>query len=99
MSGDEKPDTSHLDFPAVANAGVPIEVAKELAQGLTVLFSGVKPNSALSIMLTTVLRVAAKMLPRKVLDGIYAYETDQVYGPRERVRAVPPRPNPRRPRR
>ncbi|TAL42443.1 MAG: hypothetical protein EPN91_08670 [Salinibacterium sp.] len=72
-----------IDFPAVANAGVALDVAKELADGLKVLFSDTASSSALSILLTGTLNMAAKMLPREVLDGIFEYETSQVYGPRE----------------
>lgn len=85
-----------IQFPAVANAGVSAEVAKELSEGLTVLFSGTPTSSALGILLTGTLNMAAKMLPRDVLDGIYEYETAQVYGPRPRERSSLPRVSHRR---
>jgi len=69
-----------LEFPTVGNVGVGVEVAAELAQGIRVLFSGTPEASALSILLTGTLRMAAKMLPKHVLDSIYAHETAQVYG-------------------
>lgn len=89
--------SKHIVFPAIANTGIPVEQAMELAQGLTVLFSGVPKATALSIMLTTTLRVAAEMLPRSTLDGIVDYETSQVYGPHPKKPSVlPNRPQRRR---
>lgn len=70
-------------FPPVADVGVPLDVARELAKGLTVLFSGTDSTSALSFLLVGVLNLAAKTLPRAVLDGIYVHETVKVYGHRK----------------
>lgn len=90
-----------LQFPSVfqPDGGLSVAEARELAASVSTLFTDVDSTSALAFLLTGTLNMAARTLPRHVLDGIYAYETDQVYGVRQRVRISNPRIPPRRPRR